>query len=89
VSSHSLEEEPHGLPKGRVETLVDGVFAIAMTILVLGLRVPEGDAGPELRVRLAALWPKLATYALSFVMLGVLWIGHQYQMHYIRASTDL
>jgi len=30
------------------------------------------------------MWPKLATYALSFVMLGVLWIGHQYQMHYIR-----
>jgi uncharacterized membrane protein len=73
-----------GLPKGRVEALSDGVFAIAMTVLVLGLQVPEGGRSAELHARLWALWPKLASYTLSFVMLAVLWIGHHYQMHYIR-----
>jgi uncharacterized membrane protein len=81
------EDLPRGLAKGRVEALSDGVFAIAMTILVLGLQVPESSTAPELRARLWALWPKLASYALSFVMLGVLWIGHHYQMHYIRRTN--
>src|SRR5258706_3553335 len=80
----SEDSAQQGLPKGRVETLSDGVFAIAMTVLVLGLQVPEGGHTPELRARLWALGPKLASYSLSFVMLGVLWIGHHYQMHYIR-----
>ncbi len=76
------EEEPSGLPVNRVEALTDGVFAIAMTVLVLGLELPHG--GGSLGDRLWALWPKLASYVLSFVMLGVLWIGHHYQLHHLR-----
>ena len=71
-----------GLPVNRVEALTDGVFAIAMTVLVLGLELPHGPGG--LADRLWALWPKLASYVLSFVMLGVLWIGHHYQLHHLR-----
>jgi uncharacterized membrane protein len=77
-----MREDRSGLPVNRVEALADGVFAIAMTILVLGLALPHGPA--SLADRLWSLWPKLASYVVSFVMLGVLWIGHNFQMHHVR-----
>ena len=70
----------------RVEALSDGVFAIAMTVLVLGLQLPEGGADSELGARIAVLWLKFASYILSFIMLGVLWVGHHYQFHFIRRT---
>ena len=74
--------ETSGLPVNRVEALTDGVFAIAMTVIVLTLQLPTG---PEsLWARLGQLGPKLASYVLSFVMLGVLWIGHHYQLSHVR-----
>jgi len=73
-----------GLPIRRIEALTDGVFAIAMTLLVLGVELPRG--ADSLWSRLLVLWPKLACYVLSFVMLGVLWIGHHYQLHHIRRT---
>jgi TMEM175 potassium channel family protein len=74
------------LSANRLETLGDGVFAIAMTVLVLGIQVPDVADASELWPHLVALWPKFASYALSFVMLGVLWIGHYYQFQYIRRT---
>ncbi|HTL32836.1 MAG TPA: TMEM175 family protein [Kofleriaceae bacterium] len=79
----SGEPSPSGLPPARLETLGDGVFAIAMTVLVLGIAVPNVPNG-KLWHELVHLWPKFASYALSFVMLGVLWIGHYYQFQYIK-----
>jgi uncharacterized membrane protein len=76
--------EQSGLPANRVEALCDGVFAIAMTVLVLNIQVPEG--GDDLGTRLIMIWPKLASYATSFVMLAVLWIGHHFQFNYIRRA---
>jgi len=74
----------------RITALADGIFAVAMTILVLELRVPE--LGPkaseaELVSALGGLVPKILSYASGFVILGTLWIGHHYQFHYIRRST--
>jgi uncharacterized membrane protein len=74
------------LPASRLETLGDGVFAIAMTVLVLGIAVPDVTGPGQLLTHLRELWPKFASYALSFVMLGVLWIGHYYQFHYIKRT---
>ena len=54
-----------------------------MTVLVLGIAVPNVPNG-HLWHELVRLWPKFGTYALSFVMLGVLWIGHYYQFQYIQ-----
>ena len=80
--------EAPGLPASRIEALSDGVFAIAMTLLVLDLRVPEGAAGSEALLRaLAAMWPKFAGFALGFVLLGTLWVNHHYQFHYIRRTN--
>src|SRR5579859_8164415 len=78
--------DPKGMSVHRVEGLGDGVFAIAMTVLVLGINVPEGRGGTGLAAQLSALWPKFASYALSFVMLGVLWIGYHFQFQYIRRT---
>jgi uncharacterized membrane protein len=78
-----------GLPKTRIEALSDGVFAIAMTLMVFNIKVP--DIPSELvHARLAhdvlGLWPKFLVYAISFVMLGVYWVGHHNQYHYIRRT---
>ena len=75
-----------GLPSSRIEALSDGVFAIAMTLLVLELRVPEVDGADSaaLVTALGAMWPKFVGFALGFVLLGTVWLGHHYQFHYIR-----
>jgi uncharacterized membrane protein len=75
--------------RNRVEALTDGVFAVAMTLLVLDLKVPELEqalASAELPYRLLALWPKFLSYAISFVILGVYWVGHHLQLSFIRSA---
>jgi uncharacterized membrane protein len=79
-----------GLAPHRIAALADGIFAVAMTILVLELHVPELGAKPseaELISALGVLVPKILSYASGFVILGTFWIGHHYQFHYIRRST--
>jgi uncharacterized membrane protein len=73
----------------RIEALADGVFAIVMTLLVLDLKVPDippALVGAELGPRLLALWPHVLSYAVTFVILGTLYIGHHNQFHYIRRA---
>lgn len=79
---------PAGLPVNRIEALSDGVFAIAMTLLVLELRVPEvssAETGP-LTAALLEMWPKFVSFGLGFVLLGSLWVGQHYQFHYVRRT---
>ena len=66
----------------RVEAFSDGVLAVIITIMVLELRPPEGT---ELRAILPAL-PNIATYALSFVLVGIYWNNHH---HMLRASRGV
>jgi uncharacterized membrane protein len=79
-----------GLPPHRIEALADGIFAVAMTILVLELHVPElgsGASDGRLLSALEDLLPKALSFVSGFVILGTLWIGHRYQFHYIRCSN--
>jgi len=75
----------------RLEALTDGVFAIVMTLLVLELSIPE-IAQPSLQVelprRLLELWPKLYSYVLSFLVLGILWTLHHRSFHSIKRSDN-
>ncbi|MBK9795099.1 MAG: DUF1211 domain-containing protein [Holophagaceae bacterium] len=67
------------IAKHRLEALVDGVFAIAMTILVLEVKVPDlvdRRSTAELLHRLQHAWPTLAAYLLSFCLLGLFWFWH-------------
>lgn len=71
----------------RLEALSDGIFAIAITLIVLEIQVPH-VSGPnttaELLVALQRILPLAGAYVLSFVMLGIYWIGHHNQMHFIH-----
>jgi len=66
-------------PKNRLEALTDGIFAVALTLLVLDLRMPEDAAQPtdeaSLVRALFALAPKFLPYLLSFYVLGLSWLS--------------
>ena len=74
----------------RLEAFSDGVFAIAITLLILEIRVPEPEAlqasGTGLTRALVALWPSYIGYLLSFVTIGIMWANHHAMFHYIRRS---
>jgi uncharacterized membrane protein len=59
----------------RLEAFSDGVFAIAVTLLVLDLGVPEPGSG-GLGHELLAQWPSYAAYVISFLTIGIIWINH-------------
>jgi len=72
----------------RIQALTDGIFAIAMTLLVLNLKVPSITGGSAIVVLpklVLGLWPYFFNYALSFTILAMLWIRHHRQFHFIKA----
>src|SRR5918996_1609457 len=72
------------MPKSRLEAFSDGVFAIAITLLIIEVRPP--DAAPdELAGDLVSLWPSYAAYAVSFVVIGIIWVNHHEIFEGIRA----
>ncbi|MGH9328678.1 MAG: TMEM175 family protein [Terriglobia bacterium] len=77
----------------RLAALSDGIFAVAMTLLVLDLRVPTVEAvhsEHDLWRALAALAPELVTYLMSFLTLGIFWVGQRTQLNDLaRADRDL
>lgn len=78
---------PSGFPKNRVEALTDGIFAIAMTLLVLSLDVPAGiqdSSNVAVMAMLADLAPDLYHYFLAFFILASFWIAHHAQMDRLR-----
>jgi uncharacterized membrane protein len=60
----------------RLEAFSDGVFAIAITLLVLEIAVPHLDEPGELGQALLDLWPSYLAYATSFLTIGIMWINH-------------
>ena len=78
-----------GLSTTRLEAFSDGVFAVAITLLVLNLQIPQLAASVvsrELLPKLFDLWPKLLSYMLSFVLVGIYWVAHHNTFHYIKRS---
>jgi uncharacterized membrane protein len=65
-----------GVETARLETFSDGVFAIAITLLVLLFDVPDLSEGQSLGHVLAHQWPSYASYAVSFVTIGIIWVNH-------------
>jgi len=75
------------LSKHRVEALTDGIYAVAMTLLVLELKLPEthGTATDEaLSQALMHLVPKIVAWILSFAILAIFWFTHHRTFHYVR-----
>lgn len=61
---------------GRVLALSDGVFAIALTLLVLDIRIPDEVHGADFLRALSGLEPAIAGYLISYLVIGVLWLAH-------------
>jgi uncharacterized membrane protein len=68
----------------RIEGFSDGVFAIAITILVLELRVPDHLPDAGLAGMLPEMIPKFAVHFISFLVLGAYWVGHHNMLMHIR-----
>lgn len=64
----------HTFSSNRIEAFSDGVFAIIITIMVLELRPPDGNALEDL----THLWPEFLSYLLSFVLLIIYWNNHHH-----------
>jgi uncharacterized membrane protein len=77
----------------RLAALSDGVFAVAMTLLVLDLRAPAAEAvhsERELIDALGTLAPRLVPYLMSFLTLGIFWLGQQTQLDRLgKSDRDL
>jgi uncharacterized membrane protein len=84
IAGHSVE---------RVSALSDGIFAVAMTLLVLDLRVPAKDvvhSEQGLCLALVAMAPQLISYLMSFLTLGMFWNGQQVQLsHFAQSDRHL
>jgi uncharacterized membrane protein len=73
----------------RLAALSDGLFAVAMTLLVLDLKVPAAEAihsDGALLGALADLAPRLLIYLMSFMILGIFWVGQQTQLNQLTQS---
>jgi uncharacterized membrane protein len=79
---HPDQEE---LPVGRLEAFSDGVFAIAITLLVLELGI-SSKAGNHLLSSLLHHWPSYLAYLTSFMTIGIVWVQHSAITNTLRAA---
>lgn len=89
----SLYNRVAGQSVERLAALSDGIFAVAMTLLVLDLRVPTREAvhsEHDLWHLLVAMAPRLVIFLMSVMTLGIFWVGQQTQLnHFARADRNL
>jgi uncharacterized membrane protein len=81
-SATSEGDERLGIGLGRILALSDGVFAIALTLLVLDIFLPRQGAG-SLSHQLLHLYPRYLAYALSFAVIARFWLAHHFAYRYI------
>ena len=78
-----------GLSTNRIEAFSDGVFAIALTLLVLEIKLPEISAihtDQQLQDFLFSQGPTYLSYVLSVLVIGIFWVAHHGLFHYIRRA---
>ena len=72
---------------GRVEAFSDGVFAIAITLLILDVKKPLTTTGESLAHQLTHQWPQYDAYVVSFLVIGIMWTNH-HQVFSFVARVD-
>src|ERR1700758_4300347 len=86
ASAERTSDQDRLLPISRLEAFSDGVFAIAITLLVLELHVPTGH---EALVKgLEHEWPRYLGYFVSFAFIGGVWIAHSTLTRFIKAADS-
>lgn len=73
----------------RLVALSDGIYAIAMTLLVLDVSIPKGLDPAAFRHEMSQLWPKLGAYVLSFAVLAAFWRDQRQILHRVRRADIL
>ena len=71
----------------RIEAFSDGVFAIAVTLLILEIKIPASGSG-RLGTMLLRQWPSYVAFVLSFAFIGIMWINHHRLFTHIRRADD-
>ncbi len=85
--THDTGNGPEFLSVRRSDALADGIYAVAMTLLVIELKVPDVAAlhgSHDVATELLALLPKAGAWALSFFVLGLFWVGHHRVFDHVR-----
>lgn len=72
---------------GRIEAFSDGVYAIAITLLILDVRVPTSLPG-QLGQALRRQWPTYVAFLISFAFIGIMWVNHHRLFNHIRRSDN-
>jgi uncharacterized membrane protein len=75
------------IPTNRIEAFSDGVIAIIITVMVFDLKLQEMPTGNTVWSELTKLAPKFISYAISFLMLSIMWVNHHQLFHQIK-HTD-
>ncbi len=87
-----LKSRNYNLSKERLEMFSDGVFAIAITLLVLEIKVPKHEQLEHyggLYNYLMHIWPQYLAYAVSFLALGVYWSNHHWMFSFIKHTNHV
>lgn len=87
----AADEQRGGVPgyrTARMEAFSDGVFAIAITLLILEIAVPAGSTDDLLRA-LIEEWPAYLTYLVSFATIGAVWLAHTVITEYLDHATSM
>ncbi|MBS0260762.1 MAG: DUF1211 domain-containing protein [Planctomycetes bacterium] len=71
----------------RLETLIDSVFSIVMTLMVFNISLPKDRPITNLRQELFALWPSFLAYAISFGMAGIYWSANHNMFRFIKRTS--
>jgi uncharacterized membrane protein len=81
------DERDIKISRNRLEALVDGIFAFAMTLLVTGLVIPhlsKSDAEEKLADRIAGMQSEFISFLVAFFVLASFWLMHHRQFYYVR-----
>jgi uncharacterized membrane protein len=76
--AHHNGADDHHFDTQRLEAFSDGVFAIAITLLVIEIGVPHVESDQSLTRELLDLWPSYFGYVVSFLTIGIMWANHHY-----------
>jgi len=74
------------MEKTRLEAFTDAVFAIVVTLLVLDIRLPEGTTAQNLENNIIHILPALATYILSYLVVGLYWVFHHRASQWFKSA---
>jgi len=83
-----MRRNPEPVSTNRLEAFSDGVIAVAITLLVLNLAVPQ-PGRTQLSHALATKWPSYAAYVVSFATIGIIWVNHHAMVSRLREADHV